>query len=197
MNSWLDKFTAYCVQKGIVHETDAKWFKYGLEKRLSTVCVALPFFLLAILLSTPLTALSFFVSFYTLRRKTNGFHAKSLVGCLCLSLLVEVVFFLIIYPQLNTITNCVISLMCAVAIMILAPFNHPSMSYSEKERRACRSYARRNTYVFLLVVAVAILLRLHTIAAGITLGIAMTALMLCLAYILEWRKTQWKEQQKR
>lgn len=197
MNKWSDKLTAYCVQQGIVCEKNAEWFKYGIEKRLSTICVAIPFFLLAVILSNFFTAFFFFLSFYTLRSKTNGFHAHTLLGCICLSLFIELTFFLIIYPKLNTITICAISLGCSIIIMILAPFNHPSMSYSEKERKACRSHARKINCIFLLVVIVTILLHLNKIAAGITLGIAMTTFMLCLAYILEWRKLQWKKQKKK
>lgn len=197
MGVWLDKLTSYCVQNGIVREEDADWFKYGLEKRLSTVFIAFPFFLLAVVLSNIFTAIFFFGSFYTLRSKTNGFHARSILGCISLSLLTEVVFFLVIYPQLKPITNCIICLVCSIAIMTLAPFNHPSMSYSEKERQACRSHSRKITCILLILVLVAILLEFNKISAGITLGIAMTTFMLCLAYILEWRKLQWKKQQKK
>lgn len=196
MRKWLDSLTVYCIQKGIVREADALWFKYALEKRISTACIALPFFILAVIFSNFFTASCFFLSFYILRSKTNGFHANSLLGCICISLLVEVFLFLVIYPYLNTLANCVLNTICGALIMILSPFNHPSMSYSEKERIACRSHARRNVCIFLLVAAISILLRLQHIASGITLGIAMTAFMLCLAYILEWRKTQCKKPQK-
>lgn len=196
MRKWLDNLTVYCIQKGIVRETDAQWFKYGLQKRLSTACIALPFFILAVVFSNFFTASCFFCTFYILRSKTNGFHANSLVGCICISLLVEAILLGVIYPRLTTLINFVLSVICGILIMVFAPFNHPSMSYSEKELIACRNHARRNVCIFLFVAAISILLRLQHIASGITLGIAMTAFMLCLAYILEWRKTQCKKPEK-
>lgn len=189
MDSWIDRFSRYCIAKNYISSADYLWFKYGLEKRFYTLVVAIPFFFLAVIITNIYTAFAFFICFYCLRSRTNGFHANTVWLCFTLSLLCEVVFLAVINPLLNTVGALVLAIASSIIIFILAPYNHPNMHLSTKEIAACRISARIRSCFILLGVFVCCILDTPTIAKGCSLGLAMAACLLCLAYILERRKT--------
>ena len=181
---WLTHLTDYCLRHDIIAEEDIPWFQYGIEKRVSTVIVGIPVFIVAVLLSDILTATAFYVSFYLLRTRTNGFHASTVWGCLCSSLLCITVFLGILNPILIRPAAVGLSFAGTVIVFILAPYDHPNMNYTEKELLACKKSSRFRCSALLIF---SILLHFFDIpkpANGLSLGIAMAAFLLCLAYIL-------------
>lgn len=94
------RITEYCVRKDIISSNDAEWFSYGLVQRsekLITICFLFP---LGWLLSSFSTSLAFYLSFFLLRTRANGYHAKTSAGCLLFSVCSECVLFLLILPYL-------------------------------------------------------------------------------------------------
>ena len=96
----IKNLTNYCVEKGIIAEDKSEWFQYGIERRLISILIGCPFFVLALILTDFSVSASFFLSFYYLRSRTNGFHAKSVHACLIISLLCEFFFLTIFYYSL-------------------------------------------------------------------------------------------------
>lgn len=188
MPRWSERFAMYCVRNGVVHEDQLPWLIYGIEKRISSLCVSVPFFLISLVLTNPWCALSFFAAFYLLRRRTNGYHANSVSACLYISLLLEILFLRLIYQLLCGIIIFILLGICVLVIYKLAPFNHPNMNYTKDEISACRVSARVNTYILTLSAIIAYSAGLYELSKGLTLGITMTTVLLCMAYISEWRK---------
>ena len=93
-----DKIVTYCVRNNVVPESDAAWLRYGIEKRITLLLGLIPQITLAACFSDLPAALGYMVSFSLLRRKTSGYHAKTPLGCLCTSMLLESLFFLGLYP---------------------------------------------------------------------------------------------------
>ena len=184
----IDRLSRYCVSKNIITPEDLSWFKYGLEKRLSSLIVSIPFFILAVLLSNIYTAISFYFSFYYLRSRTNGFHSKSVWSCFILSLLCEVLFLGVLGPLINSQEAVIISIVCVAIIFVLAPYNHPNMHLSFKEVAACRISSRIRSCILLLGVLISVAVKSSALVNGFCLGIAMAACLLCLAYILKGGK---------
>ena len=181
---WLKCLTNYCLQHNIITEDDIPWFQYGIEKRISTIIVGIPVFILAVLLSNFLTAIAFYISFYFLRTRTNGYHAKTLLKCLLFSLLSLFLFMYAIYHFLDTNSAMYVSALCTVIIWILAPFNNPNMNYTNEEYEACKKSSRFRSAGILICVTIAYIANARKIVIGLTLGVAMAAFFLCLAYIL-------------
>lgn len=181
--------TRYCVSHHIISEEQIPWFEYGLQKRISTVVVAVPFVLLAALLSDLWVALSFFACFYALRIHINGYHAKTLGGCFVISMLLVLVFLGIVYRLLTPVLCWILQGISVLLIFALAPYNHPKMHLNEAEIQACRHSARIRSLILLGLSLLAALLRLPRILEGITIGFAMAAVLLCLAYIFHSKKT--------
>lgn len=190
MARWSENVGLYCVQHEIISEDQLPWFIYGIEKRVVSICTFPPFFLIALFCSTFWSAVALFVSFFLIRRRASGFHANSVGSCLCISLLVEVLFLKIVYPFLRGVQTISITGICLIIIFHLAPYNHPNMNFTEDEISACRSSARINTCILSLATIVAHFAGLHEISKGLLIGIAMATFLLCLAYISEWRKKE-------
>lgn len=192
MYKWIEQLTQHCVRSGIIKETDMPWFRYGIERRLVTICAAVPFFIIAILLVGFSTAFSFFFSFFLLRTKTNGYHSKTLVGCIAISLLVE----LLLCASFSCITHPLLLVIpCATShlvIYILAPFVHPNLPLSNDAIARCRQQARQRSTIILAVTVLAVIFNLTHVSKGMTMGITMASSMLCFPYIkrkviLTWR----------
>ena len=71
---WLvDGIARYCVKEGMLTSQDISWFKYGLEKRISTILVGIPFLIIAFMLSDFLCAISFFITYFFVRKYLGGY----------------------------------------------------------------------------------------------------------------------------
>lgn len=187
MERLINKLVELCVAKEIIKPENKDWFRYGIEKRLSTICVGIPFFLLAILLSDFLTATAFFISFFFLRSRINGYHANSIIQCLMVSLGLEILFLGLINPILNSAVMGILMTAAVALVFFLAPYNHPNMALTKEEILVCRKSARIRIIVLLLCFVLAACIKQRQLAAGITLGCAMAGGLLCFAYISEWR----------
>ena len=181
----ISKITAFCIRKRIIKAEDAVWFQYGLEKRVSTILVAFPFFVLAVVLTNVVAAVFFYISFYWLRARTNGHHSKTIIGCFVISLLLDGLFCGVLYPLLNCENVLIFMTFSVIAVFLLAPYNHPNIKLSKEAIVLCRKHARWRICCLSGITSLAMLTDFFEIAKGIALGSAMASLMLCVPYILE------------
>lgn len=189
MKDCIDKIVRYCCKNGYISENQVPWLRYSIEKRLSSIVGIIPFTFLAFLLSDFWCALYFILSFCFLRSKINGYHSKTLLGCLFVSLATELLFFIAFYPLLTPIIALVIWMVCIVILLLLAPYNHPNMHYSMEEVLALKKSIRHRVIILTTIFLTSFAMQAPSSTQGLTLGIAMAAYMLCLAYISDWRKT--------
>ncbi len=190
MTTCIDYLVEYCLKREWISQNQVPWFRYGLEKRLSTVIGAIPFILIAILLTDLLTTIGFLGSFYFLRKYTNGYHAKTFLGCLLVSLGTELLFLLGLYPHLTLISGIILSTTCLLIICFTAPYNHPNMHLTAKEISATKIIIKRRVAILGCLLFILGILQAATVVRGLTVGIALTAFLLCVAYITERRKHQ-------
>lgn len=189
MVSRIDRFVNYCIEKKVISPADSAWFKYGLEKRIYTLLVAIPFWFAAVILTDIYTAISFFICFYCLRRRINGFHAESVWMCFILSLFFEILFLGILNPLLNTTADLFLAIVSSIIIFFLAPYNHPHMHLSTNEITACRTSSRILSCSILLCILVFSAFDITMLVDGCSQGLAMAACLLCLAYIVNGGKS--------
>lgn len=187
MNSLLDWFTNYCLNNQLISEDKEAWFRYGLEKRVITLIILVPFTIIAVQISGFWTTLFFITSFYYLRSQTNGYHAKTHLGCFIGSILLELFFLLVIDPMLNEIRVLVLVSTDVIIVFALAPYNHPMMNLDEHEYIACKRAARIRCIQLALFCYMCVLCGMNMIAGGISLGCTMTSTLLILAKITERR----------
>ncbi len=181
------KIVTYCIQNDFVAASDEAWLRYGIEKRLSMLLGFVPVTAVAVFLSSPPAAVGFLVSFYLLRRKTSGYHAKTAIGCLCTSIFLEFLFFRLMYPCLDGTWMMIVGGISTLIIFRLAPYNHPGMNFTREELRVLQFHGRGTTVALLSVAFLFWGTGLRDAARGLTVGTAMTAFALCLAYFHDWR----------
>lgn len=179
----IDSLVAYCVDLEYVTLNQASWLRYALEKRITSIAVSIPFLLLGIVISSFPTAISFYIGFCVLRRRINGIHAKTIMGCLIASLVCEFIVLGVILPLSNQYEIVFLLLLSEIAIICLGPYNHPNMHMSTKELYACEKGAEIRLIVLLLLIAVAYEKGLNQVADGLSLGVATAGATLAAAYI--------------
>lgn len=187
MNSLLDWLTNYCINNQLISKDREEWFRYGLEKRLCTLYVLVPFSLIAVRISGYWIAFSYLTSFFYLRSQTNGYHSKTHLGCLIGSLFLELFFLICIEPMMDTTWVLVLVSITVIVVFTLAPYNHPRMDLNLQESSACKKASRIRCLHLALSCFIFKLCGLHEIANGISLGCAMTSTLLIFANITERR----------
>ncbi len=192
MHDILVQFSSRCIDRGYISQEEGPWLIYGLEKRVTLLCSSIPFLLLGCLLSSVQTAVFFYLGVCSLRTYANGYHAKTIWGCLLASLSFEVVFLGIVPRLCNpNLLQWMLHISSAI-ILFFAPFNHPNMHLSKAEHISCRGKVRLRMFIQLSAILLLYLAGFRKMADGLLLGIVMTALMLVIAYINEcWRKQKW------
>lgn len=188
MDGLLNWLTNYCINNELISKDNEAWFRYGLEKRLCTLVVLVPFIFMAVCLSGFWTALFYIISFFYLHSQTNGYHSKTHIGCFTVSLLLELFFLVAIKPMMNATWILILVSISVVVVFALAPYNHPMMSLGEHEYAACKRAARIRCILLALFCFGCLLCGFHSTADGITLGCAMTSTLLVFAKITERRR---------
>lgn len=193
MHKCISMLTDYCVQHSLVERSNADWLRYGLEKRLSTIVVAIPFFILAVLLTNFQTACAFYFAFFFLRKQTNGYHARTVRECLAISLVLEVALCICVNPLLNTsVRQILIACICTYVVFRYAPLIHPNLPLTPTEIHVLRRKSRMRICLLSALILLSQLLHFTGIANGLTLGITLASIMLCISHIDRKVRFIWK-----
>lgn len=177
-----------CLDKGYITQEELPWLQYILEKRLSTIVIFIPLFAIGCYLTSPLSSFLFLFSFLFLRKRTNGFHANTLLGCFCGSVLSVLLFLGLIIRFLEPWISLLLLIFASIVIIHLSPFAHPMMHLTDEEKTACASSSKRRLFILVTLVIATYSLGLVEIGHSILLGITMTATTLVVAQIITRRK---------
>lgn len=172
-----------CVARGYITVEKAPWLQYALEKRGTSLIAMIPLLLIGIFISSFAETSAFYISFFIIRRYTNGIHASSFINCLFLSIIFEIVFLGTFANFLTPVRSSILLLVSGTFIWCLAPYNHPNMMLSSKEVAACAYSARKSSVQLSVVICVLYYLGFEDLAGGALLGYVMAATMLLIAYI--------------
>ena len=188
MKNCVNRLVDLCLRHGIASDNQVIWLRYSLEKRISSSIGLIPFILIALHITDFWGTFGFIVGFYVLRSQVNGYHAKTLRCCLLISLGSELLFLLLLYPLLTPVAAILLTIICAVVLILSAPYKHTNMHYSNDEVVALRHSIRMRVIFLTLTLLVLSFLRFNYLWKGLTTGIALATFFLSLAYISEWRK---------
>lgn len=181
----IDSFVGLCIQKEYVSQDEAPWLRYALERRIASLTAFGVLLIIGLFITTPATLFAFLITFCSLRSRTNGFHAKSVGGCLFYSILGEI-FYLRVLPNIwNAIFAFITLAVSIILIWFFAPYNHPNMDLSPEEVTACAKSAKWRLVMLIFVLNILYAWKQYQLALGILMGIVMTALTLAMAYGLQ------------
>lgn len=131
-----------CVQHTIIEPSLFDWCVYSIEKRIISILSWIFLLFIGSSLFGIAETCVFLTSFLWLRKSTNGYHASSYLGCISLSLLVEIVCLLTAPHLPHSAANAVVLLADAL-IYLYAPHNDIKIHLSTAELVALRSRSRQ------------------------------------------------------
>lgn len=181
MHQMINRICKQCVRLELVEDSMADWFCYALEKRISTFLSVPILLLFAMYISNIWTAIACIGSFFFLRVRAGGYHAKSFLGCIFFSVLLEITFLSFVLPLLTVFFVFFFNAVSLGIIFILAPFNHPNMHMTTEEIDACRVRVRIRSCLLTALIIISYYLGSKNIGDGLTIGNTMTALLLVIA----------------
>ena len=118
--------------KGYISDDEVEMCLYNLIRHTFTVAVLCVLTVAGALLGEWSNTIVLIVSILFLRTYTNGYHCKSCVACIFLSLAVTLLS-LHIVPLLNFITALILMFVGSSIILAIAPTNSPQMHLTETE----------------------------------------------------------------
>lgn len=183
MHIIINKLVQYCINHNFARAEDIPWLRYSLEKRITSIVTLIPFFILAIYMTSIPCAIAFFICFYSIRSRSSGFHMHNAGSCFVMSLALDYILTKYLYPLLNDTSIFILTSVCATIIFFLAPYKHPNMNFTKEELQVCRSYSRIIICNVSFATIICVILSATEIAKGATMGILLSAFLLCLGYI--------------
>ncbi|MDD4849903.1 MAG: accessory gene regulator B family protein [Gemmiger sp.] len=173
--------TQYFIRCHILTPDRAQWCTYALQKRLTSFCSLCLLVAVGCLLAPLPCVLAFVIAFTFLRARTNGYHAKTFVGCAVVSALVMSASLLAV-PRITAAVALILLFGGASAVLALAPVNDGALHLSTAEMQAMK----RRVWVRLAVlVALALVCFVYAepIAVTLVMAVLSDALLLGITYI--------------
>lgn len=137
MNEIAKKLASICVKNELVDPEIFEWCVYSIEKRLVTFCTwSVLIAIGAHLFGFPCT-LGFTLGFLALRCRTNGYHAKTYIGCLIGSILIECnSIFVVRNAPMEWLTLIIV--LSNLIILKVAPVNNKQIHLTASEMNAMK-----------------------------------------------------------
>ncbi len=176
----------YCVTHGIVSEEDIPTLDYCIYKTITSKITVIMLAVIGTLFSDVFTTVAFLYAFCSLRKTINGFHAKTISGCLFGSVTLEFLLLTLARQEYSLIVKLILIFLSSCIIWSLAPFNHPNMNLSKDEIDACRHASRKQLLFLLTLVAASYVASKQRILNGLCAGIVLAAGLLSLAYLINY-----------
>lgn len=176
------------VQRNIIPPSDGPWLQYCLEKWISTILGMGLLLTVGLLLYPPIPTLIFIVSFLFLRQRTNGFHMKTMLGCIAVSLVLELGMMGLVYPVLTLPGAATVLVISASLAFALSPFRHPDVPMTDREFYANDIGSKVRLLILIALAGISIWANWLDCLYGITLGVALDTASLVLAYLLKYFK---------
>lgn len=181
------RISDYLIQNGVGNQGKCELYTYVIETGIEKIITYTVLLILAIYLKLLFPSILFVTFFIILRGYTGGFHAHTYLGCFISSILMYLICVQVIAPFFisEKIYMYIGLLIIGIAIILLAPINHPNQNMNSDEIKKCKRGARLVMVLELGYIIVAIFLRINTVYIVMPfLGAMMCAVLLILAKII-------------
>lgn len=173
------RLTRSFLRRGIITENQTEWCAYILECKLGQGLAFAVMAVVGTVLAGFLQTVLFLWGICFLRKRTNGYHARSYLECLVKSLGCQVIC-LLAAPLLPVWACALLLAAGTVVVAALAPVNNENMHFDEREMAALRQSTRKRLAVADLA-AVLLLAAVPEYAAYLVLALCVVAVLLLLA----------------
>lgn len=189
----IERFTVLVINKmveeEIVEADNIRYYEYSavcmLESLLTIITISMIGFLCKSILQTAI----FLMFFYSLRKRTGGFHAKYFWQCYLTSVALFLILNIFICPFLiKDGYNLMLVLLTVSFIYILrtGTVNHPNWDLNYQEYRESKRKARMVLLVEMVIILAAIILKVNTsLVVYMAISVVACAMLLILAKALQ------------
>ena len=118
-----NKIVYYLVDKNKIEESESELYRYGLELLISNGTALLIVLSVVILLSVFYETILFLVLFYVLRKFGGGYHAKTMLRCMMLTIIVHLSFVLLLKVQISFFTYQILWIQIILFYIMFVPQN--------------------------------------------------------------------------
>ncbi len=126
--SCCEKMIGYLTKYTNLSQSRKCWYVYALYKRILMILTMSCMIFLGCFVSQPYQVLCFWAAILSLRKYLSGYHAKTPLRCLCISIAVTFLSLIIIdYFVQHKMTLCIWLLLTvlSIATFLARPYNHP------------------------------------------------------------------------
>lgn len=143
MENQINRIVKNMIREQMIEETEKENYIYTITCLTESVMVIASILLISFFLDNMIPTIGFLVFFFSLRKRTGGYHAKTFFRCYLGTLLTYGVVALLcervmLYRQLNGWLLYI----AAGLIMIIGTVNHPNIHWNMEEEMEARKAAR-------------------------------------------------------
>lgn len=171
----------------IISKSNCEYYEYALIGMVEQAITVGTMLLLGLLFGQFLYTVCFMFFFFSLRKRTGGFHANKFWQCY----LGTVVFYIVIMQIVPVLcTNQTIMfgmlLLAIILICIMGTINHPNMDMNKSELQEAKKAARLVVIMEVMIMAVLAYLKIELLYMGyMSMAIIVCAFLMCLAKIIK------------
>lgn len=159
----MEKVAATVVKKlkagGYAPNLDVEWGIYSLTLLLERIIGLSGIIVIAVITNRIIELLIFYLSFREVRRYSGGYHARTFLACLILSMTFFAVLVLCIEPFLlqHTVLQFVFVSVSVGILLLTGSVNHPNLSLNKKElivsKKKCRKAVVLLAVIYVMLLA--------------------------------------------
>lgn len=177
MEALADILTKYCLQKNLINTNQVEWCHYMIVHRAMNIISLLWLVPLGALFSTWYVSLAFVLSYRFLRARTGGYHAKTPLGCILSSTILQLTGVYLVINFEITIFLIILFVFSSVIIVMLAPANNANLHLTPLEIQALKPRIKIRLVILLFILIIFGFI-LPEITVCIILGVVVTAALL-------------------
>lgn len=143
MEKYIKKVVEKMIKYHLIHPELTDEYVYALTCIFESIIVIGTILFISVLIGRFFPTVCFLFFFYSLRRRCDGYHAKTFFGCYIMSILSYLcVVIWSHYVYLNTQLQCIVLLVTSVIIYAIGASIHPNMQMNPNEIAATKKAAR-------------------------------------------------------
>ncbi len=171
----------------IISKSSCEYYEYALISMVEYAITVGTMLLFGLMFRQFLPTICFMVFFFSLRKRTGGFHANKFWQCYLGTVITYIVVIQVV-PVLciNQTIMYGILFFAIVLICIIGTINHPNIDMSKSELQESKKAARLIVLMEVMIIAVLVYLKADILYIGyMSVAIILCALLMCLSKIIK------------
>ena len=188
--------TKRMIDNHIIAADDVEYYCYSIQIILERIVCLFAILTLAVVFRSFVGVFLFLAVFTTIRKRANGFHCNTSLGCFLVSIIVSISTIPIsrVINDHCVICVCVVVL-SMIVLLIIATFDDPSLYLTAEELIHLKRSSRITvTIICFVLISMLLIFPSFRFVSYMTLGVMYNALSLLIAILTERRKKRYDEE---